>query len=44
MGQGPTGETTRLLQADGGGDRAAALLPVVYKELERLGRGCGDGC
>jgi RNA polymerase sigma factor (TIGR02999 family) len=38
VGQGPTNEITQLLQGWRGGDRAAldALLPVVYKELERL--------
>jgi len=38
VGQVPTGEITQLLQGWRGGDRQAldALLPVVYKELQRL--------
>ena len=38
VAQDPTHEITQLLQGWQGGDRAAldALLPVVYKELERL--------
>jgi RNA polymerase sigma factor (TIGR02999 family) len=38
VGQEPTSEITQLLQGWRGGDRKAldALLPVVYKELQRL--------
>jgi RNA polymerase sigma factor (TIGR02999 family) len=38
VGHEPAGEITRLLQGWRGGDRKAldALLPVVYKELQRL--------
>jgi RNA polymerase sigma factor (TIGR02999 family) len=38
LGHGPAGEITQLLQGWRGGDRKAldALLPIVYKELQRL--------
>ena len=38
MGQEPNSEITQLLQGWRGGDRKAldALLPVVYRELQRL--------
>jgi hypothetical protein len=38
VGHESAGEITRLLQGWRGGDRKAldALLPVVYKELQRL--------